>query len=230
MARTEPVMAVSGGGSASAVAFYSPEAGYSPDYIAGADGAPGIDRLDEKTVCLDPGHGGIDDGAVRVGVIEQEINMAVALLVKEMLEAETDIRPVLSRSGDEKPDSLERAVSASAYADMLISIHCNTYGQQGVDNDVTGTEVHYTAIPGLDNEKLANIMLSGVCEAAGSKNRGLFGDTDLILTTNAAIPCVLIEMGFISNAVERGNLSSPAYRDKIARGIFNGIVEAFETF
>jgi N-acetylmuramoyl-L-alanine amidase len=212
------------------------ESNYEPHYITVRDDSGDIKGMYDKIVCLDPGHGGIDDGASRNGIKEQDINMAVALLVKEMLEEQTDIHPILSRTDEYGPKSLDRAAQASSEADMLVSIHCNTYGEQGIDNEVHGTEVHYSPDQiladnprfRLDSSELAAILLDSVCKAAGSKSRGLFDKTDLVITSNATIPCVLVEMGFMSNAEERKKLNSQEYQQMLARGIYNGIVAAFD--
>jgi len=45
---------------------------------------------------------------------------------------------------------------------------------------------------------------------------------------NAAMPAILVEMGFVSNNAEAAKLQSDAYRNKVAQGVFNGIVKYFQ--
>jgi N-acetylmuramoyl-L-alanine amidase len=64
--------------------------------------------------------------------------------------------------------------------------------------------------------------LSGV--ASQHNSRGLVRRR-LRLTRNPKIPCILVECGYISNSREAGSLSSPSYRDKLARAIAAAIRE-----
>lgn len=45
----------------------------------------------------------------------------------------------------------------------------------------------------------------------------------------AAMPAVLVEMGYLTNAAEAQRLNSAAYRDKICRSLADGIIEYIET-
>jgi N-acetylmuramoyl-L-alanine amidase len=39
----------------------------------------------------------------------------------------------------------------------------------------------------------------------------------------STVPCILVEMGYSSNATEDKLLNSPAYQEKIVKGLINGI-------
>jgi N-acetylmuramoyl-L-alanine amidase len=78
-------------------------------------------------VVIDPGHGGIDPGAISPsGVYEKDITFAVATRLASLLAATRDVRVVLSRSADEYVPLRERLARARAlHADLLLSIHAD---------------------------------------------------------------------------------------------------------
>lgn len=76
-------------------------------------------------VVLDPGHGGIEGGAVGAnGVVEADVNLAVAQLTVARLEA-VGYRAILTRAGDYRVPIVGRATIADALEALLASIHHN---------------------------------------------------------------------------------------------------------
>ena len=91
-------------------------------------------------VVLDAGHGGEDGGTVEQAATEKEINLAVVLKLKELLE-EQGIRVVLTRDKDIFMKLEERVQIANGEkADLFISIHCNYYEK---DSSIYGLECYY---------------------------------------------------------------------------------------
>lgn len=66
-----------------------------------------------------------------------------------------------------------------------------------------------------------------VIEAAGAKNNGIVQRSDLTGFNFAEVPTILIEMGFLSNPDEDARMETEEYRDKLAQGICNGIIDYF---
>ena len=99
-----------------------------------------------KTIVLDPGHGGKDNGKVneRLKVQEKDLALDTALRLKKRLEQD-GYRVALTRSDDRAIELTERAtVARQEKADLFLSIHYNS-----VENDVervSGVEV-YTMTP-----------------------------------------------------------------------------------
>lgn len=87
------------------------------------DRTPGI-----RTVVLDPGHGGDDEGArSRGGTLEKHVTLAVAARVKALLEARLGVRVVLTREGDVSvPLDRRAALANNNKADLFISLHANS--------------------------------------------------------------------------------------------------------
>ena len=173
-----------------------------------------------RTVFLDPGHGGLDPGVVGVArgkqVLEKDVTLAVATRLATLLRAD-GYRVVMSRTGDSSvtslstTDSVAGALTASAEhrdlvmrtqcanaatASVLLSIHFDAFD----DPSVGGTETFYdTARPfAVDNERLANALQSAVVAGLGTSNRGVWTDKKLsapALTASGAVYGHLIELG-----------------------------------
>jgi N-acetylmuramoyl-L-alanine amidase len=102
---------------------------------------PGI-----RTIVLDPGHGGEEDGARGPGgAAEKTVTLAVAERLKSLVETRLGARVLLTRSGDRAVTLDERAAIANNNkADVFISLHANASARR----TLKGTEVFYL---GLDN-------------------------------------------------------------------------------
>ena len=61
----------------------------------------------------------------------------------------------------------------------------------------------------------------------GAKNNGIVQRSDLTGFNFAEVPTILIEMGFLSNPDEDARMETEEYRDKLAQGICNGIIDYF---
>lgn len=98
------------------------------DAIAALDlGAPPAPaRQGQLVVVIDPGHGGIDPGAERGGLVEADLMLALARELAEALARTGEIQPVLTRSDDTfVPLSQRISIARAAGADLLISLHAD---------------------------------------------------------------------------------------------------------
>lgn len=98
-------------------------------------------RDTRPVVVIDPGHGGIDSGAVaRDGTEEKEITLAVALKLRERLERSGRYKVVMTRVDDTFVPLAERVkVARASAAALFVSIHADAMPRR--DNDVRGTTV-----------------------------------------------------------------------------------------
>ena len=80
-----------------------------------------------RVIAIDPGHGGVDNGKVGVtGVLEKDVNLEVALMLRDQLMGSLGLEVVLTRDTDELiPFDRRIEIANSAVADIFISIHCN---------------------------------------------------------------------------------------------------------
>jgi N-acetylmuramoyl-L-alanine amidase len=89
------------------------------------EATPGDTR---PVIVLDPGHGGIDPGAVGAGgVLEKDIVYAFARRLRERLEEGGRYRVILTRHGDAFVALGERVrIAQRAQADLFVSIHADS--------------------------------------------------------------------------------------------------------
>jgi N-acetylmuramoyl-L-alanine amidase len=94
-----------------------------PIRLGGADG-----RV--RTIVLDPGHGGADQGATLPGgQTEKDVALDVARALRSALQSRLGVRVVLTRDGDQDvPPSRRAAIANGADADLFVSIHLDNEG------------------------------------------------------------------------------------------------------
>ncbi len=101
-------------------------------------------------VVLDPGHGGLDPGAVRAGIREKDIALAVSLEVAKFLGDLPGYEVVLTRSRDYYPSLGRRVeIAREQKGDLFLSIHCNTHARASVG----GMEVYFLSLQGATDRE-----------------------------------------------------------------------------
>lgn len=106
---------------------------------APARAAPGVSGQKGLLVALDPGHGGIDPGAVREGVAEKDVVLAFAEALRTSLLA-AGFRVMLTREGDDFVALDARtAMAAADGADVFLSIHSNAVADPAVAGAIAFT-------------------------------------------------------------------------------------------
>ncbi len=189
-------------------------------------------REKEYCVVIDAGHGGIDPGKVGVnGVNEKEINLEIAFLLKNYLEAQ-DVKVVMTRESDEglydadatnkKVQDMKRRVAMiEEYApDVAVSIHQNSYPQE----NVKGAQVFYYG-GSKEGSRLAAILQDVLIDRLDKENRRREKANDsYYMLKKTSVPIVIVECGFLSNAEEAKKLCDEGYRDDLAWAIHLGIL------
>jgi N-acetylmuramoyl-L-alanine amidase len=104
-------------------------------------------------IALDPGHGGVDPGAIGgSGVYEKEITLAMALELKRQLEETGRYRVVLTRDEDVFIRLRDRiSVARAAGADLFVSLHADSHGTR----DLRGASVYTLSEQASDAEAAA---------------------------------------------------------------------------
>ncbi len=101
-------------------------------------------------VILDPGHGGMDPGAIRGKVREKDVVLAVCLELKTLLDAQPGIETVLTRSRDYYPSLSRRVdIAREQKGDLFLSVHCNTHPK----SSVAGMEVYFLSLQGATDRE-----------------------------------------------------------------------------
>jgi N-acetylmuramoyl-L-alanine amidase len=189
--------------------------------------------LQGMRIVLDPGHGGQGDipGYKRgpSGVREAEINLRVALFLKDLLE-KAGAEVLLTRSDDSYISLADRADFANhSGADFMISIHHNASGNASTNY----TSIYYHKDAGLSPASidLARTIYFSLVEALHLpqiSEDGLHSDQLIFpdgfgLLRRCEIPAILVESSFFSNVQEERRLKKKDYNKREAYGIFLGL-------
>lgn len=185
----------------------------------------------DKVIVVDAGHGSHAAGAVKLGISEKSLNLAIVQQLKKLFdEDKRRIRVYYTRTSDTNPTLDQRVQLANkANADLFISVHNNS-DATGNFTKVKGTQVMYSESDDakLSSKKLAEICLKNVVDTTGSENRGLLKGDSIYIIRTSKVPVALIEVGFMTNYKELDLLNSASYQKKAAEGIYNAINEAFQ--
>jgi len=171
-----------------------------------------------KTVVVDAGHGGKDNGAYRkFGGAEKIATLDVAERLSRKLH-ESQFKTVMTRSTDVFIPLEERvAVENAQKNSIFVSIHFNDSRRRGIH----GFETYYHSV---NSQDLAYRIQSKLMTIPHSANRGVHTANFRVLRL-AKYPAVLVECGFLSNRLEGGEARDSEYREALADRIAEAIVE-----
>ena len=191
-----------------------------------------------KVIVLDAGHGIPDEGAENSeGISEASINLKIALKVQNLLE-QSGTTVILTRSDengiyDEEASTLKQKkvsdiknrvkIGNESSADAFISIHLNKIPQTQYD----GWQTFYKAGDAKCMNLAKSIQSSLNNSIDRENNRIAKTISNIYIVENVTIPLSIVECGFLSNAEESKLLQQDEYQDKIAWGIYAGIINYF---
>ena len=198
-----------------------------------------------RTVVLDAGHGGKDPGTMgKTGVKEKDVALDIALRVKAHLAA-AGIRVVMTRDSDRFWELEDRPyLAARGGGDLFVSLHMNAASSrtvQGIETFVTAVENYpptsesrlngkFPAVPNNQfnhsNTILGTQIHRSLVGITRAEDRGLKRARFVVLR-NSAMPSALVECGFLSNPKEEQKLATPSYRETVALGVAQGILNYF---
>lgn len=189
-------------------------------------------KTDKTCIVIDAGHGGRDPGKVGVnGVLEKDLNLAIALKLKKQLEKE-DIKVVLTRETEDglydedtdnkKVQDMRRrcAIIEKAAPLFTISIHQNSYPQESVK----GIQCFYFG-QSKESKDLAEILQASLQKALyPTSKRTAKANESYYLLKKTVTPTVIVECGFLSNREEATLLMTDEYQKKIAKAVSDGVL------
>lgn len=151
-------------------------------------------------VCIDPGHGGSDPGAVVGDVHESDLNLNIALAARNYLVSVPwpTFEVLMTRESDVYR-SLEYRynLANNNNADIFISIHCNATS----DSSIRGCEAFYADNHDVAaSESLGNALIRGVVEFSSIPKRSDAKCVNYIVLKYTTMPASLIECGFMTNS------------------------------
>ncbi|MBP2631577.1 MAG: cell wall hydrolase/autolysin [Firmicutes bacterium] len=184
--------------------------------------------LKNKTIVIDPGHGGSNPGATKYGMRESDNNLSVGIKLKKVLE-DHGAKVVMTRETDKTvaAEGLELKQELQARvdlvdinnADIFISLHTNANENANVHGAMT---FYHNDI----SEKLADDIQKSLIKFTEATDKGTEKENFYVLRNNK-VPAILVEMGFITNKIEADKLNSDVYRDELVNGIYDGIINYF---
>lgn len=168
---------------------------------------------------------------VSTGIPEYKLTLAVALKLRDELEARGYQVLMVRESNDVNISNVERAQMANdAGADAFVRIHGNSVDDSSVNGILTMCQTSSNRYNGnlySSSRSLSDCVLSGAVSATGAKKRSVI-ETDTMSGINwCQVPVTIIEMGFMSNPAEDEAMATDSYRDKLAVGIADGIDDYF---
>ena len=224
-------------------------------------------RNGRPIIVIDPGHGGIDPGAIgRKKTKEKDVVLAFGLELKDLLRRTGEFDVIMTRS-DDKFVSLKERVRVARHneADLFIAIHADTVrGQQArgatiytLSEKASDAEADALAhkenradiIAGIDldteSEEVTDILIELVQRE--SKTRALFFAKKAVKEMKAVtsftgkpmrsagfevlkapdVPSVLVELGYLSSKQDETQLTSPAWRQKVAGSMAKAVQKYF---
>lgn len=171
------------------------------------------------------------------GVHEDDINLAITLKVQNLLE-QSGATVILTRSDEngiydlDKTTLREKKISDiqnrvkignESSADIFISIHLNKIPQ----SQYWGWQTFYRK-EDAESKKIADSIQNSLKTTIQKENdRVALGIDNIYIVKNVTIPIGIVECGFLSNPEEEKLLQQEEYQDKLAWGIYTGIMDYF---
>jgi len=168
-----------------------------------------------RTVVIDPGHGGHDNGGQWGKVYEKHLALDTATRLENNLKR-MGFKTVMTRRSDYFVTLPQRVAIGNSYRDAIfVSVHYNHTWKK----DVSGLETFYYSAAG---QQLAQYVQHSLVRHTRTLDRQAKFSRYYVIR-NSTIPAILIEGGFVSNEQERERMKSAPFREAIARGVAEGI-------
>ena len=195
---------------------------------------------ESKVIVLDAGHGIPDEGAQSdEGITEASINLAIAKKVQKLLE-EAGNTVILTRKDENaiydegcttiremKVSDIKNRVKIGneSSADIFVSIHLNKIPQK----QYWGWQTFFKE-NNEDSKKLATCIQEGLSDMIDKKNKRVpLKIKNIYIVDHVNIPITIVECGFLSNEEEEKLLQTDEYQNKLAQGIYLGILKYFSS-
>ena len=187
------------------------------------------DKIYDRLVVIDPGHGGSDAGGVLGNITEENIALDIALRLEAKLENK-GIGVYLTRDADIE-QSIEKRVRLAndAGADLFLSLHTAADEE---NQEVCGIETDYNdtfIIPSFGSGDFAYLVETEVVNITGADALGMEPAlAEDALLQKARMPVARLNVGYLTNGKEAQLLGEAEYRQKIADGLYQAILKSYE--
>jgi len=169
-------------------------------------------------VCIDPGHGGIDPGAIGLdGLVEKNLTLDISDRLAALLRAD-GVTVVLTRTTDTSVSITQRAEIANAsHADVFLPIYFNAWTTPTPD----GSVVLYPYARDIPFADAINRAVTDYIKPYGDNDGGIVLRPDWWLTPT--MPVATVESLFITNPHDAALLTQSGFRQGLAEALKNGI-------
>lgn len=203
-----------------------------PDNIAlDRSGATAFPKK-SKIICIDPGHGGYDPGAINytLGHKEKDITLKISKKTADILNKRgwnvvmtrtTDRDVSYYGSSDMEELGARVRTAQDMNADVFVSIHCDA----SANTSVKGISTHWYK---KSDQILASKIHAQMLKEIKNKDRKTQQNRFYVLS-NTKMPAVLIETGFITNSEDIKYLTQAGGIEKVAKAIADGIEAYFKS-
>lgn len=169
-----------------------------------------------ETICIDPGHGGSDFGALgKSGLKEKDVTLKVATRLKEMIESKLGLRVIVTRKIDSEVSLNSRvSIANNQKADMFISIHVNSSYRKAA----RGPETFYVSLKATDQESYdlaqkENESFGEIEQNAESDDLKMIlwnmAQTEFIRESSKLADFIQSELNVLLNTINRGVKQAP---------------------
>ncbi|MFE5320182.1 N-acetylmuramoyl-L-alanine amidase [Paenibacillus sp. NPDC056579] len=188
-------------------------------------------------VLIDVGHGGIDSGTLYGELYEKDINLEMAKLTYNVLKKK-GYNVMMNRvedyalSGENRwfrsssrhlKDLAQRSHLANEiHPKTVISLHVNWAAKTGKRGPIV---LHQKS---EESKQLATCLQSSLNQLYGTNREVVYGKTFYLLK-HVQVPAVILEMGFISNSLDREQMTHPKKQQKLAESIADGVIAFLQT-
>ncbi|ABO50791.1 N-acetylmuramoyl-L-alanine amidase [Desulforamulus reducens MI-1] len=177
--------------------------------------------MTRKIICLDPGHGGQDPGALGNGLQEKDITLEIAKKIIQRLAA-YDVTVKSTRDSDTFVSLSQRAAYANnVNADYFVSIHINAGGGTGFESFIYNGEVSSTTIK--TRQVLHDTIMADMQKYYMIDRGKKAANFAVIRETN--MPAILTENLFIDNPKDASLLKNTDFINDLSTAITHGLVK-----
>ncbi|MHB8063931.1 MAG: N-acetylmuramoyl-L-alanine amidase family protein [Ruminiclostridium sp.] len=193
--------------------------------------------IDPKSgiIVIDPGHGGIDGGTNKEGVLEKNINLDIGKKIKLLLE-QKGYAVIMTREEDISLDKFDNSnnnrhqrdlnaranIINNSNAQLFLSIHVNC----NLKKPSTDGAIVFYSDKFEQNRSLAYCIQRALNNMEVNQKKRTVHDpvqAKYFVLGKTDIPGVIVETAFISNKVERKEMVKNKFKEEMAKAIILGV-------
>ena len=214
---------------------------------------PAPNRQNGKLIVLDPGHSRVlpkgtepvgpgsstmkaktssGTQGVSTGINEYEMNMTISRALRTELLSRGYMVALTHETNDQAISNIERTQIANKLkANAYLRIHCNSVDSSSKRGAMAVTIT--SSNPWKKSmystcSKLAECVLSEYCKKTGLARDGIWYTDSMTGNNWADVPCILFEMGYMSNSTEDRWMANASNQSLMVKGLANGIDKFFK--